>query len=1354
MQTFKIINKLLVLLLVFTLNITTLSASNSAESSSGNSGSSSSSGKSTESSSGKSENSSSENYSSSNCKQYKSLREKYERIDYTKYLYYTDLYIKKCTNLNINITNKRSIIEGNRDSSDLNFLVTLSHPAIEDVVFDYRVTDGTAKLGEDYTLEDNLTAMIPKGASSTTISIKVIGDKKVEDNETIIIHIDNVSNAIIQDFSNSGSSGSSGKSGNSGSSGSSGSSGKSGNSGSSGSSGSSGKTTLSAIGIIINDDFKVEQSNRSDLDQDNDGILDSIEYGTCSRGVETLMSFDDFGQGGRTTNPYTTYCYEDGDGYSDCQKKKGIAYWPGSIHVNDGEYAVVQHPNPDASGFSTWSKQGDHTGNKNGRMMVVNASLQPDEFYRRTYNVIPNAGMTVDLWILNVVKKGSNIILPNISFRLEDMQGNQIGEMINTGNIPENGKWNHYTLSINPKNHSQIQVVLANNAPGGGGNDLALDDIRITQVFCDSDSDGVADYLDLDSDNDGIPDNIEAQTTQEYIKPNRVFDDNGVDTAYPNGLTPVDTDGDGTPDYLDLDSDNDGLLDIVESGLGNNDTNGDGRTNANVGKNGLDNGATFERADDYNDTNGLAYEDGVFKLKDSDRDMRSDGTNADAMQIDFDYRDSNDSTVTIMSNNSPKLYIERINSGLINDITSKQRRALYTQLAGRDFDYSIVSYTNNKLYEVSNLTVKVELIDYNSTNQDILYTKYHYWGAEKRSRIDINDVSDLKITRATRNAAFKISYLLDENGTLVRGNYAKDRLYAQKKSLKGNKEETSISDNFAIRPATYRISIGEDNGTVYGINSSDKELKLVAGHTYKIQVDAMQYGSSKIASNYTQKEKEQITTNLIFMGSSSCNNDNNRSLDYIFTNGKIATNFSHNNYGEYRFSIVDNNWTEIDQKNGDCIENDTSINSNNKIGCNISSNLDSNHTDLYLLFQPHRFDMSNTNLTNLHNNKEYLYMSDLNFSKEIGVELKSTIIAKGENGTALTNFTKSCIDDNISLTFRLNFSFLSDEGESNNTSYTAPKSIAINGVRTTLMPQQIVKFNDNDTNTSVESMSDIAIEKKFLDENNGSMKVSILYNMQKLFTKPINPIDVNFTSIEITSSNLIGRREDKDNIPYGLKKIDKNRTFYFARVSSYLEHYPPSNKTTINTPLFVEVYCKVKNRSQNWCRETMKLTQNKMIRHGQKTYKGWYLATEHNSTTDGKVLKLQSDTQMVKISPQENFPPFKKGKIKDIKIVNLNNISSSNINQNYRLTNINQNNRIEEKIKAKISIETDPWLSFNSSGNRSGPSSSFYSITFKPTSGITGVNINSNRSDLGYNLMIDTNGTLNGIVEKNGKISW
>ena len=88
----------------------------------------------------------------------------------------------------------------------------------------------------------------------------------------------------------------------------------------------------------------------------------------------------------------------------------------------------------------------------------------------------------------------------------------------------------------------------------------------------DFDNDGVPNHLDVDSDNDGIIDNVEAQTTSGYIAPSGIDSDgNGLDDNYEEtpgscgGLVPIDSDLDSYPDYLDIDSDNDGILDNLEA---------------------------------------------------------------------------------------------------------------------------------------------------------------------------------------------------------------------------------------------------------------------------------------------------------------------------------------------------------------------------------------------------------------------------------------------------------------------------------------------------------------------------------------------------------------------------------------------------------------------------------------------------------------------------------------------------------------------------------------------------------------------------------------------------------------------
>ena len=123
-------------------------------------------------------------------------------------------------------------------------------------------------------------------------------------------------------------------------------------------------------------------------------------------------------------------------------------------------------------------------------------------------------------------------------------------------------------------------------------NDTVNATITYTIAESSDDTDTLPNFLDLDSDGDGIPDNVEAQTTLGYIPPSgNDIDNNGVDDAYDtNGspITPTNTDAADNPDYLDTNSDNEGANDTTEAGIAltNTDTDNDGLddvTDATVG---------------------------------------------------------------------------------------------------------------------------------------------------------------------------------------------------------------------------------------------------------------------------------------------------------------------------------------------------------------------------------------------------------------------------------------------------------------------------------------------------------------------------------------------------------------------------------------------------------------------------------------------------------------------------------------------------------------------------------------------------------------------------------------------------
>jgi len=96
--------------------------------------------------------------------------------------------------------------------------------------------------------------------------------------------------------------------------------------------------------------------------------------------------------------------------------------------------------------------------------------------------------------------------------------------------------------------------------------DFAIDNIYLYTEQCDFDLDGIPDSRDLDSDNDGIYDVVEAGGTDADNdgRADGAVDANGIPSSAGAGLIPIATTG-GTNDYLNLDSDADGCSDANEA---------------------------------------------------------------------------------------------------------------------------------------------------------------------------------------------------------------------------------------------------------------------------------------------------------------------------------------------------------------------------------------------------------------------------------------------------------------------------------------------------------------------------------------------------------------------------------------------------------------------------------------------------------------------------------------------------------------------------------------------------------------------------------------------------------------------
>jgi hypothetical protein len=142
---------------------------------------------------------------------------------------------------------------------------------------------------------------------------------------------------------------------------------------------------------------------------------------------------------------------------------------------NDGSYTITTGTS-NCFGNSWHTVNSDHTGN--GAFMLVNASYDPGDFLvTKVSDLCPNTTYEFAAWLMNVLIRSG--IKPNITFSIEATDGT-ILQQFSTGDILETGQpqWKQYGFYFKtPVSNPEIILRMTNNAPGGIGNDIALDDI-------------------------------------------------------------------------------------------------------------------------------------------------------------------------------------------------------------------------------------------------------------------------------------------------------------------------------------------------------------------------------------------------------------------------------------------------------------------------------------------------------------------------------------------------------------------------------------------------------------------------------------------------------------------------------------------------------------------------------------------------------------------------------------------------------------------------------------------------------------------------------------------------------------
>ncbi|MFK8104173.1 MAG: T9SS type A sorting domain-containing protein [Saprospiraceae bacterium] len=293
-----------------------------------------------------------------------------------------------------------------------------------------------------------------------------------------------------------------------------------------------------------------------DLDADNDGIADIIEAGGADDDGDGRVPYP-------TSSDPTTMVDVDGNGLADI------------YDVGEGGTAI-SNPDTDGDGLADAI---DLDADNDGLADIVEAGGADDngdgfvDDYDPGDPSIPSAFDNTDndgwspLYDGDAANDGTTTTVGDGTnmFATTDSNDDGIPESYSNGDTDGDGRLDH--LDLDADNDGIADIVEAGGSDDNGDGFVDNYDPASPNTFDTTDGDGWSSYYDGDAANDGS-----ATMTGDGDVLIETFDSN--DDGYPNSYLTGDFDKDGHLNQLDLDADNDGIVDIVES-LGT-DINGDG----------------------------------------------------------------------------------------------------------------------------------------------------------------------------------------------------------------------------------------------------------------------------------------------------------------------------------------------------------------------------------------------------------------------------------------------------------------------------------------------------------------------------------------------------------------------------------------------------------------------------------------------------------------------------------------------------------------------------------------------------------------------------------------------------------
>ncbi len=381
----------------------------------------------------------------------------------------------------------------------------------------------------------------------------------------------------------------------------------------------SGSTTSDLIVLPLPDNDNDSIADIYDLDDDNDGIPDTDELSTVISSSqndctgETVLDFSS------AATLVSGTALQQGAVYRISNVTSGTDALVTIVFTNNATVANIDNNGSDANAFRpqtafNLTNPGDRGFVEYNIQFVNTGGTTPvtiNRFFMNFNDIDGNNNYAEQAWADNptsyIISNPTELTISSDSSWVIGTAGTNEFSGAGNGNPEVN-------FGVNYNSKSEINIRVGGEArvagASAGGRQHNIEFACLTNYVnpstygIDSDSDGIANHLDLDSDNDGIYDAVEAGHNQSHTNgivigtygSNGLV--NGVENTPESGIlnySILNSDSSDNPDYLDTDSDNDSCSDANEAyansnadagdnnyyGTGNPPaTNGDGTVNA------------------------------------------------------------------------------------------------------------------------------------------------------------------------------------------------------------------------------------------------------------------------------------------------------------------------------------------------------------------------------------------------------------------------------------------------------------------------------------------------------------------------------------------------------------------------------------------------------------------------------------------------------------------------------------------------------------------------------------------------------------------------------------------------------